>query len=212
MKYRITRRGWIVFSTLGVILIFSIFSLITNLTPDVYDSADDPIQEIVDPVNQENDVSEEVTEQPAEVESDETEVEAVKEVEDEAVDSEPVTEVIVEVDMDRKTDILFEKNVSELDKEYYGVLVDWAEILFENETLTIVIEGHVNGYPYYNDKEFAKSLSMERAVVVKQFLIDLGINAERLEVKVIGSQDQVSKDDIENQHLNRRAVIYFKKP
>ena len=242
MKYKVTTRGWIVFSIIGILFVLSLSSLISSLTK-VTDSTNDSISlteenslieseknssemnndneidennssntdESVtsseeDSSNESSTVSEDVTIEDNEVSEDTTE--------ETTSDSTTETEISVEIDLDMRTEILFDKNIFDLNSSYLTTLEEWLDIMEKDETLEITVEGHINGYPYYDDGDFGLALALSRATIISDYFIAHGISYERISIINMGSTDQIDMSESEENHyLNRRAVIYFtKKP
>lgn len=219
MKYRITTRGWFVFSALGILIIALAISLFsqpeidpgktdnqtssqdTQVTESTYESSDDELST--------SDVEEETVtedESPTEVTTEETSTsdDTSPTSTDEENDTSEVEEK--EVDLSKETVVMFDKNIAELNEDYHTELNEWIELLQDNDH-TITVEGHINGYPYYDDGEYGLRLAEQRAQIVKAYFIDQGIETERVMIVNMGSNKQVSKEA--DFHLNRRAVIYF---
>jgi len=242
MKYKVTTRGWIVFSIIGILFVLSLSSLISSLTK-VTDSTNDSIslteensliesEENSSEMNNDNNIdeinssntdesvtsseedssnesstsSEDVTIEDNEVSEDTTE--------ETTSDSTTETEISVEIDLDMRTEILFDKNIFDLNSSYLTTLEEWLDIMEKDETLEITVEGHINGYPYYDDGDFGLALALSRATIISDYFIAHGISYERISIINMGSTDQIDMSESEENHyLNRRAVIYFtKKP
>jgi len=210
MKYRVTTRGWVVFSAIGILLIILLSSLFG-------DSPANESQDINNPVtvnneetsNVEEDVS--ATDSETDLESNESDDEPVEEsIEEVSQEDTDVEEIVEEIDLKMKSEILFDKNVSEISEEYYPVLEEWITVLLDQDSLMIAIEGHINGYPYYEDGDFGLSLAQARADVIKKYLVEKGVSEALIKTINMGSTIQVDvSDNIENHYLNRRAIIYF---
>ncbi|MCH4891246.1 hypothetical protein EZV73_26990 [Acidaminobacter sp. JC074] len=210
MKYRVTTRGWVVFSAIGILLIILLSSLFGG--SPVVDNGD--LEDPITTINEEtSDVEEEVSETDleTELENNEADDEPVEETtEDVSQEETDFEEIVEEINLDKKSEILFDKNVSEISDEYYPVLDEWIDILTDQENLMVAIEGHINGYPYYEDGDFGLSLAQARADVIKEYLIEHGVSEVLIKTINMGSTIQVDvSDDIENHYLNRRAIIYF---
>jgi len=242
MKYKVTTRGWIVFSIIGILFVLSLSSLIGSLTKET-DSTNDPISSTEenslieseknssemnndnnidennssntdesvtsseeDSSNESSTVSEDVTIEDNEASEDTTE--------ETTSDSTTETEISIEIDLDMRTEIFFDKNIFDLNSSYLTTLKEWLDILEKDETLEITVEGHINGYPYYDDGDFGLALALSRATIISDYFIANGISYERISIINMGSTDQIDMSESEEKHyLNRRAVIYFtKKP
>lgn len=223
MKYRVTRRGWIVFSALALLLILLGFNLISSLF-----ESDQALNQS-DNLNME--ASEDLEEAgPADIdEGDSTkdhqeDVERVSDdqdspSEDQSTDDvvEETTEVVQEETLDYSLYedtveiIYFDKNIAILEDDYTELLDEWVSVLDEFALLTLEIEGHINGYPYYDDGPYGLGIAESRAKVVKNYFLNQGIDEKRITIINKGSTDQaVMSDDINEHYLNRRAVIKFK--
>ena len=77
-----------------------------------------------------------------------------------------------------------------------------ALILTRNFTLKIRIEAHT-------DKHENKAFAQKRANAVKALLIKNGVEANRIQVKVIGSNEPVSNGDTEPDMVKNRRVEFF---
>lgn len=216
MKYRVTTRGWIVFFILGVLLLTLIVSFFSNpaevptdseQTPPAVEnpaSTDDTATDETDPVDESEDDevnSDDVTESEEET-TETTEV-------TETTETEEITSNVDEViDWKRELIVLFDKNVSILKTDYHEALNEWVSLLNTHEDLQITIEGHINGYPYYEDGDFGMALAQKRAEVVKNYLMTEGIDESRIRLINMGSNHQADKsNNLENHYLNRRAII-----
>jgi len=252
MKYKVTTRGWIVFSIIGILLIFSLTSLIGGLTEESDSSkelmnstegnslttneksssdmnndknADDNNSSNTNESltsnednssNESNTTSEENSSDESNTSSEENTAED-DEVSEDAIEetttsetSDSTTEPLVDIDLNMRTEVLFEKNVFDLSSSYLTTLEEWLSLLDKDETLDITVEGHINGYPYYEDGEFGLALALNRATVILDYFTTNGISHERINIINMGSTDQKDSSSIEENHyLNRRAVIYL---
>lgn len=231
MKYRVTPRGWVVFSILGVLIIYSIFSFLQillkddinektlenenepSITKDIDAVLTDDLESNEDDSTHTNDESEspdeEISNPDEEVlgpdeEKPNTDESSVT-PDDSYLDSE--TAALLE----EKDTLYFDPNLAIIKDVHKETLDKWQEWLSDHLTFQIVIEGHINGYPNYKDTPFGLSISEERAWVLKDYLVALGIDSKRIILKNLGSQEQaILTDDYSQHYLNRRAVIYFK--
>ena len=92
--------------------------------------------------------------------------------------------------------------------ESYPALDELLNIMKLNETLKISIEGHVNGPGKPNTQGF-KKLSSDRAKAVKTYLIENGIDKNRMETKGYGNSKMLYPvpRKPEEATLNRRVEI-----
>lgn len=222
MKYRITTRGWVVFSTIGLLLVVGIINLgqfilndpvpatenlpqtsteQKNLEANEDQSAEAGDSETLEPSSADGHATEEVTS---------TKEESTDASEDSS-EMNDVAEAAV-IPWDKSTTVLFNKNVAELKDEFVTSLNEWVELLKANEQLIVIIEGHINGYPYYEDGPNGLGIAENRAQVIADYFLMNGVDESQIEISVIGSKNQVVKtDDVKQHYLNRRAVIFLKK-
>lgn len=103
--------------------------------------------------------------------------------------------------------ILFNLNSTKLTGDYQKSLNDVLQILKDNPTLSVHINGHADSQ---GSLEHNKTLSRQRAYVVKQWFIDKGIPASRLESKSFGELvPRGTNDTAIGRALNRRVHIDF---
>jgi outer membrane protein OmpA-like peptidoglycan-associated protein len=101
--------------------------------------------------------------------------------------------------------IFFEFAQSNLLPDSYSELRRLLDFLVKNETVKIEISGHTDNYgtDAYNQK-----LSVNRAQAVYRYLIDHGIDSDRLFYKGYGKEKPVMPNDTEeNRAKNRRTEI-----
>ena len=104
--------------------------------------------------------------------------------------------------------IHFKHNSMELSDEAYEVLDQIVDFGSSNSVLKIIVEGYTDslGDPVYN-----KNLSEMRAEVIKKYLIDKGIPAEKIETFGMGPENPIAGNEtFEGRKLNRRIEIRFK--
>ena len=107
--------------------------------------------------------------------------------------------------------INFDFNKSNIKREFVPVLDEAAQILKDNASVNVTIEGHTDsiGSDAYNQR-----LSERRAGAVKQYLVSKGVAADRLTTVGRGEKDPVApnttpdgKDNPEGRAMNRRAEL-----
>jgi len=257
MKYRVTTRGWIVFSIISILAVTLLLLFVTSFFDDnetgnmdnnsdttTSDTTDDEVEdntevdqstddEVEDNIDVDQSTDDEVednidvdqsTDAEVDLETDNTAEETSEEVlEDNTENSSKeendtsenttnndITEQII--DMDKTTNILFNKNVFELTSISVDAIEEWLTIMNDNKDLQIVVEGHINGYPYYEDGKFGLALALSRAQVISDYFITQGISKDRITIINMGSKVQVDESkDLDKHYLNRRSVIYINK-
>ena len=87
-------------------------------------------------------------------------------------------------------------------------IVEIAEFMKENTQARLLVEGYCDwkGTPDYN-----KSLGDRRATTVKDYLVELGCDAGRIEVISIGDELAIPNADTEQARLDRRATFVVSK-
>lgn len=104
--------------------------------------------------------------------------------------------------------ILFDYDRAELSDQAKGLLRDKAAWLQANPSNTVMIEGHCDerGTTVYN-----LALGERRANAVKNYLVDLGVSARRLETISYGEEKPLDPASTEAAHrINRRAQFIFR--
>jgi len=100
-------------------------------------------------------------------------------------------------------DILYDYNSAELNERSKFILREFARYLKEHESITIIIQGHTDSD---GDDTRNLDLSDRRAKGVRDYLVSLGVDAERLGAKGFGeTQPKVVNDTAENKAKNRRT-------
>lgn len=223
MKYKVTSRGWIVFSTLALLLILLGYHFISGLlTTDDSQNVGNEIVEDSAGVEDEINTQEESADPQSDSLDENTDADSQDDQPAIIVDEEQ-NEISTPSDSENELDyskynyisenIYFNKNIADLQPAYIEILDEWIKILEEYILLSIEIEGHINGYPYYDDGPYGLGISEERATIIKDYLVDHGIEEERISIVNKGSSDQaVMSDDMNQHHLNRRAVLIFEVP
>ncbi len=101
--------------------------------------------------------------------------------------------------------ILFEQSEAILLQESYSVIDRLVDILIHNQTLVIQLEGHTD---FRGPARANKRLSRERVKIIRNYLINKGIDRKRVETKAFGGSQPLTTDDTaEARKLNRRVEI-----
>ena len=100
--------------------------------------------------------------------------------------------------------VLFGYDSSELDDDDRLVLDNQAKFLNQNPSLKVTIEGHCDER---GTREYNLALGEKRASAVKDYLISVGINSERISVVSYGKErPQVLGSNKAAWSMNRRSV------
>ncbi len=105
--------------------------------------------------------------------------------------------------------ILFATNSSLLTEKSMFIIKEFSKFMLENQNIDIVIQGHTDDL---GDASKNLMLSEARSKAVKEYLIRLGIDANRLEAKGFGStMPKVTNDSEKNRAINRRTDFLISK-
>jgi OmpA-OmpF porin, OOP family len=100
-------------------------------------------------------------------------------------------------------DVEFDFNKSIIKQGYYKDIDDLAQVMKDYPDLKVVIEGHTDNI---GTAEFNKELSQKRANAVKQYLVEKGINANRITAKGFGFDRPIASNDTEEGRQKNRRV------
>ena len=102
-------------------------------------------------------------------------------------------------------DILFDFDSAQIKPRYYPILGGLIAILKENPALKIEISGHTDNV---GPEKYNQALSEQRARVVKLYITDRGVAAQRITARGYGSaRYAASNENAAGRALNRRAVV-----
>jgi OOP family OmpA-OmpF porin len=105
----------------------------------------------------------------------------------------------------RLNNLIFEVGKSRIDPESFGELDLLVNMMIENPTMVIQLEGHTD---YLGVAKENLKLSQERVESVRGYLIDKGISRSRLKTKAFGGLQPLSRDNTPEAHrLNRRVEV-----
>jgi len=111
----------------------------------------------------------------------------------------PVGEVM------RLNNLIFEVGKSKIDPESYSELDVVVQMMTENPSMIIQLEGHTD---YLGDPNENLKLSQQRVVSVKGYLTSKGVAKNRLKTKAFGGTQPLSRDNTPEAHrLNRRVEV-----
>jgi peptidoglycan-associated lipoprotein len=100
--------------------------------------------------------------------------------------------------------VLFGYDSSDLDDEDRAILNSQSKFLNQNQSLKVTIQGHCDER---GTREYNLALGEKRASSVKDYLISLGINSERISVVSYGKErPQVLGSNKTAWSMNRRSV------
>lgn len=106
------------------------------------------------------------------------------------------------------TGIYFDTAASTVKKESYGILLDIANMLRDNDDITLQIVGHTDNQ---GKDDYNLSLSENRAESVKQLLVEeFGISEDRLQFMGKGETEAVDDNSTEKGRANNRRVEFIK--
>ena len=99
--------------------------------------------------------------------------------------------------------VKFDFDKSTIKKGYYKDIDDLVKVMKDYPDLNVVIEGHTDsvGTAAYN-----KKLSQERAEAVKQYMVEKGIDANRLKAQGFGEERPIASNDTEEARQKNRRV------
>ncbi len=103
--------------------------------------------------------------------------------------------------------ILFDVNKATIKPESMGVLNEIAKLMKEHSDIRFSVEGHTDSD---GDEASNQKLSESRANSIKNALVELGIDASRLETKGFGESIPVSENTTPEGKANNRRVEFVK--
>nr|HEX4313837.1 OmpA family protein [Kofleriaceae bacterium] len=119
----------------------------------------------------------------------------------------PEARVIVKKDrIIVKDEILFDSDRAAIQAESDGVLDEIARVINQHpELVKVRIEGHTDsiGSEHQNQE-----LSERRAVAVRSYLIEHGVEAQRLSAEGFGAENPIAPNDTEDGRAKNRRVVF----
>lgn len=215
-KYKLTNRGKIAILILGIALIVVFVSMIIGNNEENKDKLDNIVSEKTD-----SELNKTVEVETSQIENRKvTDANAVisdiesREIESVDYEDDDSNNVTIEENNEeiKRIVVYFSPDSAIIDEEFQSDINDFVDEALEFEENNIVIEGNINGYPYFKDSEFGKKLSQKRADVLKGIMLDMGIAESRISTISNGSSKPAEKKgDTDRLYLNRRVDVYFEK-
>lgn len=138
---------------------------------------------------------------------------AKKEEESVVVAAPAATKKILDLDRDKMKkgqtieikNLYFKADVASINSDSYNVLDEVYDFLNSNSDITVEIGGHTNGVPPH---AYCDKLSTERAKEVAVYLVDKGIDGDRIYYKGYGKRKAIASDRTkEGKRKNQRVEI-----
>ncbi|OQY03590.1 MAG: hypothetical protein B6I20_04705 [Bacteroidetes bacterium 4572_117] len=107
--------------------------------------------------------------------------------------------------------IFFDPNSVNISSGSFSKLENIYRLMEQNKQMEIVLEGHSNGF--YPSTDVDKILSENRAEVVKNWLVNKGLDAKRVGIKGLGSNKMIFPyaENEKEESANRRVEIFIVK-
>lgn len=193
-RYRITKRGYVVFGAFGVIVVLVFIMLLQSLVGQF----GAPAGEGNAPIDQQQ------TNQQSNSAAGNNGSEGSAESQSLSVDAKN------KILASGKQIIYFKPDLYELNTDYYPKLDELVDLSNRFKDARIIINGHYNGYPDFRVTEFFTSLAQNRAEMVEAYLISQGVAQERIAIVNKGCSEPVNKDGTWQEiEKNRRVEVYF---
>lgn len=108
------------------------------------------------------------------------------------------------------SDVLFETNSYKLKSEHFSQLDELSKFLLARPTLELSVLGHTDNI---GDEKHNVALSAKRAESVAQYLINKGVDDERIFFEGFGSSRPITGNDTpQGRSKNRRVEILLRNP
>jgi len=105
----------------------------------------------------------------------------------------------------RLNNLIFQLGNSKISPDSYGELNTVVNMMKENSTMVIQLEGHTD---YQGNPKDNMKLSQQRVDAVKNYVVSKGISKKRIKTKAFGGTQPLSRDDTPDAHrLNRRVEL-----
>lgn len=191
-KYRITRRGYFVFGSTGILLIVCLVLIAKHFI--LSEPVD--LQTVSDTTSSEVQITPSGSSSPASSAGSST------------------TEISV-VDKNKLLStatctVYFKPDDYTLDESFYKQLDAVVEMSQRFKDVKILVDGYFNGYPDFKTTEFWTALAQNRAEMVEAYLISQGVESDRVIVNNKGCENPVNKNGTwQELEKNRRVEVYF---
>jgi outer membrane protein OmpA-like peptidoglycan-associated protein len=97
----------------------------------------------------------------------------------------------------------FEFNSTNLDNETTDYLDELAQALTDNPELKIKLVGHTDNV---GSEKFNQRLSINRAQTLKDYLVEKGVDGERITAEGKGMKEPLNKNETEEDRAKNRRV------
>jgi len=104
-------------------------------------------------------------------------------------------------------DVLFDFEKHNLRPEARSTVERAAAYLRSNPNRTALVEGHTDSI---GDADYNQMLSVARSESIRDALMSLGVNEQRIRIKGLGESDPVADNTtLEGRRANRRVEVIF---
>jgi outer membrane protein OmpA-like peptidoglycan-associated protein len=105
----------------------------------------------------------------------------------------------------RLNNLIFQLGNSKISPDSYGELNMVVNMMKENTTMVIQLEGHTD---YQGNPKDNMKLSQQRVDAVKNYVVSKGISKKRIKTKAFGGTQPLSREDTPDAHrMNRRVEL-----
>jgi outer membrane protein OmpA-like peptidoglycan-associated protein len=200
-KYRITKKGKLVFGMLGVLLVVLIGMVLSNVLKDSKSNITDAKS----------------MEQPQTVvNTSENTTSVGTQTNSTVANTTPSESTIAFEEKNKilstaKAIVFFKPNDYELDASYYSELDLIVNMSKRFKEAQILVDGHYNGIPGLVKTDTFMTLALNRAEMVEAYLVSQGVSQDRIIVTNLGCNVPINKDDSWQEiEKNRRVEVHFK--
>lgn len=200
-KYRITKKGKLVFGMLGVLLVVLIGMVLSNVLkdskPEIRDAKSiEPPQTVVNTTENTTSVGTQTNSNVANTTPSESTI---------------ALEEKNKILSTAKAIVFFKPNDYELNASYYSELDLIVNMSNRFKEAQILVDGHYNGIPGLLKTDTFMTLALNRAEMVEAYLLSQGVSQDRIVVTNLGCNVPINKDDSWQEiEKNRRVEVHFK--